>query len=81
MEQTPDTNPVDHETMMCLPGQVCEDLCVPGPSKIKKTQHADPVGPAQPPVPEPSSCDLDDSESLLPLFHDISAICYFLLFF
>ncbi|CAM4731476.1 unnamed protein product [Leuciscus chuanchicus] len=62
MEQTPDTNPVDHDMMMCLPGQVCEDLCVPGPSKIKKTQHADPVAPKLPPVPEPSSCDLDDKK-------------------
>ncbi|XDV28892.1 hypothetical protein PO909_032088, partial [Leuciscus waleckii] len=62
MEQTPDTNPVAHETMMCLPGQVCEDLCVPGPSKIKKTQHADPVDPELPPVPDPSSCDLDDKK-------------------
>lgn len=68
IEQTADTNPVDHEMMMCLPGQVCEDLCVAGPSKMKKTQHADPVDPELPPVPDPSSCDLDGSESLLLCF-------------
>ncbi|CAM4558277.1 unnamed protein product [Leuciscus chuanchicus] len=62
MGQMLDTYPVYHETMMCLPGQVCEDLCVPGPSRIEETQHAYPVDPEPEPVPELSSFDLDDKK-------------------
>lgn len=54
---------------------VCPYPCVSGPSRIRTTPVYE-----LPSVSNPSSCDLDDSESLLPFFHDISAILLFSMF-
>lgn len=62
-----DADPADPE-LVCLPGQVCEDVesvCVPGPSRTEQTADADLADPESPPVADPSSSDPGDGESSL----------------
>lgn len=61
-----DNDPADPE-LVCLPGQVCEDLelsRVPGPSRAEQTVDEDLADPESP-VADPSSSDLGDGESSL----------------
>ncbi|XP_026077876.1 serine/threonine-protein kinase MARK2-like isoform X1 [Carassius auratus] len=59
-----DNDPADPE-LVCLPGQVCEDLelsCVPGPSRAEQTVDEDLADPESP-VADPSSSDLGDEKT------------------
>uniref|UniRef100_A0A8C2HIS9 non-specific serine/threonine protein kinase n=1 Tax=Cyprinus carpio TaxID=7962 RepID=A0A8C2HIS9_CYPCA len=60
-----DADPADPE-LVCLPGQVCEDVesvCVPGPSRTEQTADADLADPKSSPVADPSSSDPGDEKT------------------